>query len=133
MSTESRLIAIILAGLIALPLFFTVQIGLAALGLTQFTLDPQNADYVLRATPLWALIAPPLRVLILCIAFLLLARRSRWLATIALIDVVVHTTGWLTIISNASFTLPTGFISFGLQGALIYVLIQAGYFRPRQS
>ncbi|WP_417487221.1 hypothetical protein [Maricaulis sp.] len=126
MLRNRRLIAGILIALMAIPAFFSIQILLVLAGQYQLTPEPENARYILQSTPLWALLAPPLRILVLCVALALAIRRSRWIVLAACLDLILHISGWLTIISNGSFNLPTGYITFAIQAVLFYTLAQSG-------
>ncbi|WP_323761143.1 hypothetical protein [Maricaulis sp.] len=126
MLKNRRLIVGILLALLTIPAFFSLQIALVLAGQYHLTPEPANAQYILQSTPLWASLAPPLRVLVLAAALALAVRRSRWIVLTACLDLALHISGWLTIIGNGSFDLPTGYITFAIQAVLFYTLAQSG-------
>jgi hypothetical protein len=115
-----------LCALLVIPLFFSIQILLIEIGRPDLTLNADRAVRLYELTPNWSRIAPILRIGVLLAGLVFLWRKPDWFLPAFILDVMLHVSGWILIIGNPEFTLPTGYISFGLQAVTGWILLQFG-------
>ncbi|WP_190273909.1 hypothetical protein [Maricaulis maris] len=110
--------------LIVTPLFFISQLAFAVFGLDQLNAFGADGANVLQNTPTVSLVAPFLRAPLLILTLLFLVRRSRWASISFALATLIHLVSWMSILSNAYFTLPTGYLTLALEAGGIYLLVR---------
>lgn len=123
-SSVRILLALLFILLFVIPAFFALQIVLIETGRLDWVVQPNRAIALLDETPFWSRLAPFLRLPVLAVCLILLARRPGWLIYVFPLDMLLHVSGWVLILGNPAFTLPTGHISFVLQAVTLLLLLQ---------
>jgi len=126
---------IVVCGLLTItPLFFISQLAIHALGLGHLNAFGADGASVLQNTPAVSLVAPFLRAPLLILTSLLLLRHSRWAAFSFAVATLIHLVSWMSILSNAYFTLPTGYLTLALEAVGTYLLARYPELRsPRRD
>ncbi len=116
---------VVVCGLLTVtPLFFISQLTLHVFDLghlNAFGIDGMN---VLQNTPMVSLVAPFVRAPLLLLTLLLLLRNSRWAVVSFVLAALIHLISWMSILSNAYFTLPTGYLTLALEACGLYLLVR---------
>jgi len=116
---------LVLCGLLTVtPLFFISQLAFHVFGLDHLNALGADGANILQHTPTVSLVAPFLRAPLLLLTLLLLVRRSRWATLSFALATLIHLVSWMSILSNAYFTLPTGYLTLALEAAGIYLIVR---------